>query len=259
MTQQPQDPVSVAMEVRPPTDERLKELEAGRNVLATAARELVINSEESEEQAWAIVNRIAALEKVIAGDFAAAKKAAHEAHRAVIAQEAGHLDRLKEPDRIVRGKLLVWEGEKRRAQAEVERKLREEAEARATEDRRIAQEQAVKEAESGRLEEAAAAEAAGKSAEAEELLAKPVEVAEVPMVAPMIVPTIAPSKVEGAGAMVEVWKFEIEDVCALPGEYVLADEVAIGKVVRALKSKTNIPGVRVYSVLEPRRKGGRRS
>lgn len=239
--------------------ERAKDLEARRNVILAAAEGLTIDSAQMEEKAWEIINRIGALRKMVVADFAAAKKGAHAAWEAVRAQEAGHLKGLDGPDKIVREKLVVWEGEKRRAQAELERKLREEADAQAAEERRIAQEQAVKDAENRRLEEAAEAEEAGDTDQAEALLAEPIEVEEVPAVAPPIVPTIVPGKVEGAGAMVEVWKFEVVDVCALPGEYVLADEVAIGKVVRALKGKTKIPGVRVYSTLEPRRKGGGRS
>jgi hypothetical protein len=44
------------------------------------------------------------------------------------------------------------------------------------------------------------------------------------------------------------WKFEIIDSAALPREYLIPDEIKIGRVVRALKGTTNIPGVRVYSV-----------
>ncbi len=52
-------------------------------------------------------------------------------------------------------------------------------------------------------------------------------------------------KVKGVSKR-KVWKFEVTDVSELPPEYLIANEKAIGGVVRALKDKTNIPGVRVY-------------
>lgn len=53
-------------------------------------------------------------------------------------------------------------------------------------------------------------------------------------------------KVDGLSTRL-VWKFEIKDPDAIPREYLVIDEQAIGRVVRALKSNTRIPGVRVYS------------
>ena len=40
---------------------------------------------------------------------------------------------------------------------------------------------------------------------------------------------------------------EITDFALLPREYLIPDDSAIGKVVRALGNRTNIPGVRVYA------------
>ena len=240
-----------------PTEERIQAIENGRASLLVAAQELVVDSLDSEITAWEIVNAIGAFEKAIVADFKPSKTGAHGAWKAICAQEAGHLERLKEPDMIVRGKLSTWEQEKRRIQAEIERKAREAAERVAAELRREAQEKAQKEAEDRRLQEAVAAEAAGNTAQAEELLETPVEVApvEVPTV---FVPVMSAPKVEGAGAMVETWHFEITDPQAIPREHLTINEVSIGKVVQALKGETQIAGVRVYSTLEARRTGGRR-
>lgn len=41
------------------------------------------------------------------------------------------------------------------------------------------------------------------------------------------------------------YDFEIVDPNLIPREYLLVDTTAIGKVVRALKDKTNIPGIKV--------------
>lgn len=44
------------------------------------------------------------------------------------------------------------------------------------------------------------------------------------------------------------YDFDIVDVNLIPREYLLVDTAAIGKVVRALKEKTNIPGIKVKVV-----------
>jgi len=239
------------------TPERERAIESGHSRLLAEAQQLVVDSPESEERAWAIVNGIGALTKIIVADFAGPKSAAHAAHKAVLAQEQAHLERLGQPDMIVRGKLSVWEGEKRRLQAEVERKAREEANRINAELLRQAEERERVAAEERQFVAAAAAEAVGDTAKAEELLNAPVEVGPV-VVPEVVVPVLSAPRVAGAGAMVTVWKFEITDAQAIPRQYLMVNESAIGKVVQALKDQTNIPGVRVYSVLEPRRTGGRR-
>ena len=246
-----------------PSEERIQENESQRLTLVAQAEALVVDSPESEEVAWAIVNGIGELTKRITADFAPSRTAAHQAWtaahqawKAIVAQEKGHLARLEEPDKIVRGKLSAWEQEKRRRQAEIDRKAREAAAKVQAELQRQGDEAARKAAEERRLQEAMEAEAAGDAAKAGELLETLVEVTpvEVPTV---VVPTLKAEKVAGAGAMVERWTFEITDPQAIPREYLTVNESAIGKVVQALKGQTNIPGVRAYSVLEARRTGAR--
>ena len=45
----------------------------------------------------------------------------------------------------------------------------------------------------------------------------------------------------------EVWHFQVVDVDQLPRKYMIPDQKAIREVVRALKDKTDIPGIRVFS------------
>jgi hypothetical protein len=82
----------------------------------------------------------------------------------------------------------------------------------------------------------------------EKQLAKEIEAApsEAP---PVFVPKETP-KVPGLSYR-EDWKFEIVDATVLPREYLIPDESKIGKIVRALKATTYIPGVRVFSVKVP--------
>lgn len=239
-----------------PSEERIQAIEGGRAGLLARAEALVVESAESEEVAWAVVNAIGALRKAIETDFGPAQKATHGAWKAVVAQKKGHLDALVEPDRIVRAKLSEWETEKRRRQEEAECKAREEEEKAAAELRRQAQQRAQEEAEEQQLQEAVEAEESGEHAHAQALLDAPVQ-AE-PVVEPTVsMPVMKPRKVEGAGAMVEVWHFEIVDAEAIPRDYLTVNESRIAKVVQALKGGTTIPGVRVYKTLEPRRVGRR--
>jgi len=44
----------------------------------------------------------------------------------------------------------------------------------------------------------------------------------------------------------KVWTWELVDAALIPREFLTVNEVMIGKVVRALKGETRIPGVRVF-------------
>jgi hypothetical protein len=104
---------------------------------------------------------------------------------------------------------------------------------------RKATEEAREVEEEARLRDAVAAEAAGETAAAEEILA-----------APVIAPVIAMPKMERPAPGVTfrtVWKFRITDPTALPREYLMPDMEKIGGVVRALKADTKIAGVQVFS------------
>jgi len=63
-------------------------------------------------------------------------------------------------------------------------------------------------------------------------------------VGPVVVPSPVP-KVEGLSFRTD-WKWGGTDVSQVPREYMMLNEVAINGVVRAMKDKTNIPGIRVY-------------
>lgn len=256
--------------ILPVTEEQIRTIETGRSRLLERAHSLIISDPATEAIGWALINGIADLEKAIVEDFSVSKKAAHGAWKAICAQEAGHLEKLEEPDRIVRGKLAAWDGEKKRIQAEADRKAREEAEAErrrlqaiADEEARIENEQRRKDAEEKRIQEAIEAERAGKADVAAAILEKPVEV--VPIVAPAVIvqPSVVPSmsaqKVEGAGAMVDDWDFRIINREAIPDEYKLVDEKSIRAIVKRLKkvAERTIPGIEVFNNPKPRASGRR--
>lgn len=236
------------MEVGP---EQERAIVTQSNQLLAEAQALVVDNDAAEVVAWDILNYIGSLEKRIGADFGPAKKATHAAWQAVIAQEKGHLSRLTQPEQLVRAKLGVWGAEKERVRREEEAAARARAEEEAQVERQRLMEEAKRQEEERRLADAQALETAGNHEAAEMVLEAPVEV-EIPevVVAPV---TRTVTKVEGAGSMVETWKFEVENASEVPREFLLIDEQKIRRVVQAMKGDARIPGVKVYSVLEPRR------
>lgn len=64
-----------------------------------------------------------------------------------------------------------------------------------------------------------------------------------------IVPSVKIEAQKVAGTTTRTrYDFEIVDVNLIPREYLIPDTAAIGKVVRAMKEKTNIPGIKVKMV-----------
>ena len=105
---------------------------------------------------------------------------------------------------------------------------------------RVQQEAARKEQE--RLRKLAEAKQARQAQRAED---KGLEAP--PVVIPMPTVQAPPKTIHTASGSVTtrtVWKHEVLDMAALPDEYKIADEVKLGKVVRA--GVREIPGVRIY-------------
>lgn len=111
--------------------------------------------------------------------------------------------------------------------------------------RRQADEEAAarkREQEAEALQHAAALETAGDVEMAQAVLEEaqhaPAPVAEV-------------AQVETETQYRDKWTYTIFNIKELPAEYLIADEKAIGRVVNALKERTNIPGVRVEKTRVP--------
>lgn len=164
------------------------------------------------------------------------------------------LERLDAASRTLSSKMLTYSQEQRRQQEEARRRAEVEAAAerdRLERERRAAEEEAAKASQAG---DTAAAEAAAMRAEE---LSVQQEIAEV---APVSAPVVAAPKAKGISTR-ENWKAEVTSLRDLvvaaakaleAGDetllgYLQADTVAIGKVAKALKAKTKIPGVRVYN------------
>jgi len=184
-------------------------------------------------------------QKRIADEAARIERQRAEKEAARLREEARVADELaakKERDRLAE----LQRKEDERAAEEAERLAIERAAAKTEEDQRRAEEQEQaaeqrRQDEQDRLhQERLASEASERerTARAETLEAR----AETASTAPV---ASAP-KVKGISTR-KVWKFEVINQGMIPAEYLVPDTVAIGGVVRALKNKTNIPGIRVFA------------
>ena len=186
------------------------------------AQSLVIASNEDYAAADAFSVGLLALERAIVADFRDAKAAAFAAHRAITAQEAGHLDSVQQARALIRPKLVAWEAKKRQ-EAEVER-VRLEAQAR-------------KEAEDRAIAEAAEAERNGDMATAAAIVAAPVQAAPV---------IVAPALPKRQTKIPEAWAFRVTNQALIPREYLTVDQIKLGGVARATKGSIKVPGVEFY-------------
>jgi hypothetical protein len=87
--------------------------------------------------------------------------------------------------------------------------------------------------------QAAKAQAAGKVEKAEAIMEKAQVVA-----APVVEPTVA--KTAGISYRT-VWEFEIVDETAIPREWLVPDQKAIGGAIRSTQGKISIPGVKAIA------------
>ncbi|MFA5706859.1 MAG: hypothetical protein WDA41_10930 [Candidatus Neomarinimicrobiota bacterium] len=91
------------------------------------ANELTVTNTADKEVAALELNAINALIKRVVDDFADPKKKAHEAWKAVVAQEKGHLEPLEEAKQTIREKIGQYDLEQKRLAEIAERKRIEEA------------------------------------------------------------------------------------------------------------------------------------
>lgn len=192
------------------------------------AKGLSIVDDVSYKKAGHFILALGELEKAIDSSFDPIIKAQYAAWKLAIAKKDEHYAPLKEAEGIAKAKMAEYQvlAEKRLKEEEV--RLREAAQ-RAEEEDRLSRANALIEA--------------GKPEEALQLLDAEVE---APLV---IMPETSAPKVPGIVTR-RVWKWKIVDETKIPREYLVPDEVRIGKMVRASEGKIEIPGVEVYQERE---------
>ena len=170
------------------------------------------------------------------------------------------LAKLEQAEIAVKRHMITFQEEQERIRREAERQAAEAARKerermdreaavlaeRARKDAAAAEARAAALAADGKPERAEALRAA--AAEKEQSRAADVAALQMASACMPVAPVIDIPRAEATGTgMRENWKFEITDINQIPREYLMVDEKAIGAVVRALKGRASIPGVRVYS------------
>jgi len=204
-------------------DPEVREVAEEAHMLATVAARYSVGTAEEYTVAGDELKRIKAaqrkldeLRKKITRPMDAAKKAVLDLFR-------DPEDKLRQAEAGMKRAMIAYSDEQEQIRREEQRR---------------AEDAARKERE--KLEaQAARAANAGKDARAEVL-----EQRAAAVVAPIIQREAL--KVSGVNTR-EVWQFAVTDDSLIPREFLAVDTVKIGKVVRALKGDTAIPGVRVWA------------
>lgn len=186
------------------------------------AKAMVIRTPEDFQSADQFCVKLASLEKLIKNDFAPAKDAAFQAHRAITAQEKAHLEKVQEPRRLVKGKMSEWQ--------DAQEVLRREEEKRQ-------QDAARKQAEEDALAAAIESEKSGDMEQAEAIIAAPVQVAAV---------VLEKSTPKSATVLRKIWTYRIINEGMVPRSYLMVDTSRLGQQARATQDTIKVPGVEFY-------------
>lgn len=205
--------------------------------LVTRAHGMSVLTAVDRDEAAQLGRQIAAADKWFEEFIKPMKQKAKEAHSAICSQENAVRQPFEAAKRYLSQQIGTFdtrvEQERRAEEARLQELARVEAEAEA---QRLAEEQAIA--------DAIELEAQGDTKGAAAVLNNPVPPQRV-YVPPVIVQRQVPKTVGVSSS--QMWKFRITDVDKIPREFMVPDEKMIGQIVRASKSKTNIPGIEVYT------------
>lgn len=208
--------------------QELQIIETAKGDVIAQANTLTIVDRPTWDAANELLRTIKRFAKQVEDTFGPSAKAAHEAHKAILAARDKHLKQFTAAEQTVKGKILAWQ----RVEA-----------MRIEEERRAAEQKARDEAEARQTAEAEALIEQGRNQEALATL-------QAPVVVPTIVAPMQP-KAEGV-SVVKRWTFRVVNESMIPREYLIVDEGKIRGVVRALGSEARIPGVEVFQAEELR-------
>ena len=206
------------------------ELEKRISTSLETAREMLIKDQDSLTVANGFLQGLKAIQKQVDTVFNPIIDAAHKAHKEALKQKKEIEEPLNKAESLIKSKIIVYMSEQRRIQQE-----QEEARRKAEEERKRLEEEALRKAQE--------AEQGGNDEEAEKILEAAANQENNLKPLPEI-----QAKVETSGlSMRENWTFEIIDENLIPRNFMIPDRVKIGKFVRVMKGKTEIPGVRAYN------------
>lgn len=212
-----------------------EDMEKSALSLVERGKLIAVKSTADRTLAVEIGKAIVQLDKDAEEWFEPLKRTAAAAHKAVCNKENEVRNPLKEAKQYLARQIGEFDAALERARLLEEARLQEEANRLAREEsQRLAQEQAISDA----IELEAIGDAVGAAA----VLANPVPVEIYAQ------PVILPKQVMATKGVstVQKWSYRITDANKVPREYLMIDESAVKKVVSALKSKCNIPGIEAY-------------
>lgn len=201
-----------------------EQVEQEAHAIVTQARAIVIDSNPALADAAAFLRNVKTVLARIDETFDAPIKAAHEAHKAMLAAKKKHADPLLAAEREVKGKMGAYQQEQERLRRDEEARRRELA--RQLEEERM-------------LAQAEALEASGDAQAAAAVLSAPI------IAPPVVVPKAVP-KIDGIKTR-KVWKFSIMDADLIPRSFMIPNEQAIGNYARTMQGNARIPGIEFYS------------
>lgn len=198
------------------------------SVLARA-RGLVITNQDELSVADQFRQDIKALLRSIDDAFDPQIEQAFALHRSLLAKKKEFAGPPLRALEIINPRIAEYMKERDRARLQTER------------------ERQIKEQEAKRLAEIAVDKASelvdeGRAAEANAVLKEAaLKAGEIEASAPEV-----PEKPLADVSLRTTWDFEVVDAEKIPRKYLVPDLVTIGKVVRAIKDQTDIPGIRVF-------------
>lgn len=239
------------MELAKIDTQEVQSLGARARTALDEAGALVIDSPEMYELAAehtkavkSMAGEIEKRRKEITAPLDKAKKAAMDLFRPF-------LEQLEVAEKQLKAKMIEFAAEQERRRQEEERRAREQAEAA----QRAAEAEAAKQ-QAALLERSAELVEAGDIAQAEAVAEEAEAMAHAPL-APIVVAAPVTQTAKASGVSIrENWTFEVTDLAALVRaaaerpelvELLTTNDTAIRQLVKALKGKTNIPGIRAFN------------
>ena len=245
----------------------MKPIESKLSLLRQRAEAIVVSDAASYALACEIVlegrNEVRAIKRVLEPGIVSAREHMQELQRNM----ATFIDRVTPIIVCAEKKAETWKWDERRKDAFEQQRINEDnriaarrkadeerriAEAKAEADRKAREKELAEARKAGEItkreEEKAKKQAAADAQAAKDLAAKQAE--ETAANFPTVVVKAAVPTVAGIKARVN-WKFRITHESMIPREYMIADEISIGQMVRKTKDKAKAeltcPGIEVWS------------
>jgi len=196
--------------------QKLKDLEDRVSSFPDRATFISVHSQATLDRANEFLKTIKAFQKQLDDFFDENIKRLHKAHKEAKAQKSQFEEPLNRAEGIVKEEIKKYLVEQDEIRKEAEEKARQEKE--------------------NKFEEARELEKAGDKEGAEEIRER-----ETALATPL------PPVIKADGTHLRKhWTWQVTDIDKVPKEYFVLDALKINSIVRTMKGKTNIPGIRAF-------------